>query len=252
MILLLSGEGPTDLGTSPTGVSCWGRDFQPGPMVKLIEQLLEPCLGYSVFEIATEDELVVHFLPEKSLGQLAREGRNRRALLLTGAETKTGTLFHRKQAFTFGHYAREVEADKGDSVLAVLFRDSDGTQRCPRTDWQDKRDSIEKGFEAAQFDGGVAMVPKPKSEAWLLCALRHNYQHCDSLENESGNDDSPNSLKQQLSAHLGNEFNREELNELVEDGKIIAREIKMPSFLAFIDSLKSAAIYNGLDVSQLP
>jgi len=45
-------------------------------------------------------------------------------------------------------------------------------------------------------DRGVAMIPKPKSEAWLLCALKNKpYESCEKLEDRSGNDDSPNSLK---------------------------------------------------------
>ena len=251
MILLLSGEGPTDLGSSLLGGACWGTHFQPGPMAKLIEQLLEPCLGYFVFQLAHEDEMVVHFLPERDLGRKARAMRNPKALLLTGAETKVGTLFHRKQAYALGVYAQETERENNDAVLAVLFRDSDGTLSCPRTEWQDKCDSIAKGFEAAQFKGGVAMVPKPKSEAWLLCALKHNYQHCQALEDQSGNDDSPNSLKKQLAEHLEGEISRDQLNTLVEDGKIIGREIKMPSFTVFVNSLAQAADSVGLDASSL-
>lgn len=220
-------------------------------MAKLIEQLLEPCLGGLIFQMARQDELWVHFLPKSELGELARAGQKTKFQLLTGSETKTGTLFHRKQAFTLGTYAKKVEASQNDSVLAVLFRDSDGTQKCPRTDWQDKLNSIVKGFEAARFEGGAAMVPKPKSEAWLLCALKHNYQHCDSLEDESGNDNSPNNLKKQLTDHLGCDADREQLNDLVETGQIIARQIKMPSFVAFLSSLARAAHHNGLDASEM-
>lgn len=209
MILLLSGEGSTDIGSSPSSGSCWGKEFEPGPMAKLIEQLLEPCLGYDIFQQGLQDELTVHFLPEQELGRKAREVKAPKSLLLTGAKTKVGTLFHRKQAFTLGDYAKKIEKEKGDLVLAVLFRDSDGTQTCPRTNWQDKQNSIEKGFEVARFEGGVAMVPKPKSEAWLLCALKHNYQYCDCLEAQSGNDNSPNSLKRQLADHLNDKVSRE-------------------------------------------
>ena len=150
-----------------------------------------------------------------------------------------------------GVYARNVETEKRDGVLAVLFRDSDGTQTCPRTDWQDKRDSIARGFEAARFEAGVLMIPRPKSEAWLLCALKYNYQHCNALEEQSGNDNSPNSLKSQLKEQLGFEAHREELNDLVEKRQIVGREIKMPSFVAFLESLLRAANHVGLDVSHL-
>ncbi len=63
-------------------------------------------------------------------------------------------------------------------VIAVLFRDSDGTASSGRGLWEDKRKSIEDGFGEAGFDYGVPMIPKPKSEAWLLCAF-HGYQRGD-------------------------------------------------------------------------
>jgi hypothetical protein len=63
--------------------------------------------------------------------------------------------------------------------------------------------SMLTGFEVEHISTGVPMIPKPKSEAWILCALRNNYQHCAKLEDESGNDRSPNPLKQQLEDYLG-------------------------------------------------
>ena len=47
------------------------------------------------------------------------------------------------------------------------------------------------------------MIPKPKSEAWVLCALSKLYKECDELEDRSGNDNSPNSLKRELEELLG-------------------------------------------------
>lgn len=43
MILLLSGEGPSDIGScmAATG-ECEGEDFRPGPMALLIDRLVEP------------------------------------------------------------------------------------------------------------------------------------------------------------------------------------------------------------------
>ncbi|MDE2402784.1 MAG: hypothetical protein KGL90_14085 [Burkholderiales bacterium] len=49
MRLLLSGEGPTDLGVCNNALGrCDGADFKHGAMTKLIIQLLEPLLGYSL------------------------------------------------------------------------------------------------------------------------------------------------------------------------------------------------------------
>jgi hypothetical protein len=82
------------------------------------------------------------------------------------------------------------------------------------------------------------MLPKPKSEAWILCALQNDYQHCTKLEDESGNDHSPNSIKQQLEDHLGQPGSREILNGKIDDGAIELDKITdMPSLTAFKDRL---------------
>jgi len=56
------------------------------------------------------------------------------------------------------------------------------------------------GFAHEGFDSGVPMLPNPKSEAWLLCALKkpRPYQDCDRIEAGSGNAAAPDSLKAQL------------------------------------------------------
>ncbi|MGP9594840.1 hypothetical protein, partial [Halomonas sp. AOP42-C2-25] len=131
--------------------------------------------------------------------------------------------------------AKELAAEIGDGVIAVLFRDSDGTASAGRGDWQTKYDSILEGFEAEGFSYGIAMMPKPKSEAWLLCALKPDspYQHCAGLEQASGNDDSPNALKKQLDAALQGQTSADELAETAKDGNIQWENIDMPSLDVF-------------------
>ncbi|EDX77979.1 hypothetical protein MC7420_7717 [Coleofasciculus chthonoplastes PCC 7420] len=91
------------------------------------------------------------------------------------------------------------------------------------------------------------MIPKPKSEAWVLCALRERYQNCQRLENESGNDDSPNSLKKQLEEHLGKPATRELLNDKIDQGNLdISQIIDMPSLKAFKDRLDEVLDNLGL------
>lgn len=82
------------------------------------------------------------------------------------------------------------------------------------------------------------MIPKPKSEAWIVCAVKENpYQACLSLENRSGNDNSPNSLKDELVGILGGLPTREQLCGMVNDGIIDYDRIDMSSFLAFKEML---------------
>ena len=106
------------------------------------------------------------------------------------------------------------------------------------------------GFKAEGCDLGVAMMPKPKSEAWLLCATKENpYQHCQALENESGNDKSENPLKKQLSVSLQGNSGTQHVNQLLHDKSIDLGYIDMASFDAFKSDLKRAVeLANGVAV----
>lgn len=84
------------------------------------------------------------------------------------------------------------------------------------------------------------MVPRPKSEAWLLCALRPSaYANCAQLEDASGNDASPNSLKQQLEKVAG-AASADEQAQWLRDGTVDVNRIDMPSFNAFRGELERA------------
>ena len=96
--------------------------------------------------------------------------------------------------------AGELEAE---DLVVVLFRDGDGTVTSDRQEWAQKSQSMLDGFAVEGLTTGLPILPKPKSEAWWLCALRDDYQNCQHLEDESGNDASPNSLKSQIEAYLG-------------------------------------------------
>ena len=90
------------------------------------------------------------------------------------------------------------------------------------------------GFDEEGFDRGVPMIPKPKSEAWIICAVKSNpYQACGVLEERSGNDNSPNSLKAELELVLGEPATRVKLNSMVSSRRIDIDRIDMPSFNKF-------------------
>ena len=113
------------------------------------------------------------------------------------------TAFFFDNARTLARIAKELVTSSNENVGAVLFRDADGTNSGDRSQRDDKVKSMVTGFQTEDFDFGVPMVPKPKSEAWLMCALQgHPYQNCERLEEMSGNDDSPRSAKKQLAAAL--------------------------------------------------
>ncbi|MEA1952714.1 MAG: hypothetical protein U9N87_15135 [Planctomycetota bacterium] len=236
MFFLFSGEGPTDLGVcANNAMRCDGKDYMYGPMTVVVSQIVEKQHKYSLLE--TEH---YGFVSEGALTDRASELKDaKKELGLPGKKRGKETRYFFNNARVFARIAIERKTKLNDEVVAVLFRDSDGTASAGRGLWDDKRQSILAGFEEEGFKKGVPMLPKPKSEAWILCAVKNCYVDCDTLENRSGNDNSPNSLKSELEKHLGNLPDSNTLCQMVEERKIDIEQIKMPSFVAFESNLKA-------------
>ena len=230
MYLLLSGEGPTDLGVNAGAAMVGeGEEYHPGPMAVIIDQLVEARFDYSPLETQS-----CGFIAEHDVAALAGDLKApKKAMALPGHKRAKETRYFFNNARILARVARDQEARHNVEVVAVLFRDSDGTASAGRGLWAEKRDSMLHGFAEEGFERGVPMLPKPKSEALILCALKYMYQACDALEERSGNDASPNSLKAELEQFLGRWPSREELCDMVRTGAIDFRQIDMPSFTAF-------------------
>lgn len=70
MHLLLSGEGPTDIGVcNPSSGECEGSRFKAGPMSWIVDQLLESCQGY---EFSHLESNCVSFVSESYLRPTSR------------------------------------------------------------------------------------------------------------------------------------------------------------------------------------
>lgn len=237
MYFLLSGEGVGDMGRCRHGTCCERPDFEEGPMAIIVDQLVEV---FQEYDFSHLDSDLVGFVSEKHLTANKLPVR-RSAMSLPGKKKPRETQYHYRSARALAALAKNKSEHEKTPVIAVLFHDSDGTASAGRGDWRDKRDSMIAGFEAEDFELGVAMMPKPKSEAWLLCATQQNsYQHCARLEDESGNDASPNSLKKQLAAVLDGADSRADINDLLRDKAIDVTRIDMPSFNVFKGDLKRA------------
>ncbi|MDR3753758.1 MAG: hypothetical protein P4K93_10415 [Terracidiphilus sp.] len=239
MILVLSGEGPTDLGTRRPNET--GRGFVPGPMAWIVDNLLAlpGKLNYSILELHANGGDCVCFLSETELSAL-KYGRPR---FFPRESGMFGIQPFRANAHQLGKHALAVARERGAPVVAILFRDSDGTNSAPRTLWKVIFESIKAGFQLAGFQSGVPMVPRPKSEAWMLCGLLKREdagRDCLWLEEEPGNDASPKSLKLQLAKHLNCEPTADQQAELVRDGTIDPALIDLPSFTAFSAELDRA------------
>lgn len=233
MIVILSGEGPTDLGKCNNQQGeCSSSDFTPGPMSLLLDKLIEENLNYSLLDCDS-----YYFYSEKHLKNYP--------VTFRGKSKGQGTGLHYTMARKLAILARELEAKTNDVAVAILFRDADGTHGSPASEWQEKFDSMASGFEAAKLGGddgvrGVPMLPNPKSEAWLLC-IHQQYQHCHKLEGLPGNDDSPNSAKERLKEALQGKKSAEEQAEWLRGMDIQSDKLcQMPSFKAFYGRLTAA------------
>lgn len=219
MHLVLSGEGKSDIGLFREIDS----EFIAGSMYFIIDKLIEQKYDFSPYS-AKED--LITFIPKVELIKYSKK-----LPPYTGKKGAKGTGYFIHNAIALAKIANQKAKEIEDEVMAVLFRDSDGTKSSIGGMWEDKVDSIEQGFKIGQFDRGVAMVPKPKSEAWLICALKDTpCQQCNKLEERSGNDDSPNNLKDEFE-RLGYAYNQ--VNAMIQSGEIDLDKIDMPSFIYF-------------------
>ena len=223
MHLVLSGEGNSDL-----GLFCqYNNEFIAGSMYYIIDKIIEQKYDISYYDY--KDNMIT-FIPKIELIKIGKK-----LPPYTGKKIQKGQALFLINAITLAKIAKKRAEELDEDVIAVLFRDSDGTNSTIKGMWEDKLKSIENGFEIEDFNKGVAMIPKPKSEAWLLCALQNNsYQNCIKLESRSGNDDSPNSLKNELEKL---NISNNEINDRIKNSKIDIAKIDMPSFIYFKDRL---------------
>ena len=234
MYFLLSGEGLTDIGTDKGAATiCEGNDFVVGPMAIIVSKIVECKHDYSIFDGACG------FISERNVAKRAIELKSaKKRLYLPGKKQSKETHYFFNNARILARFAKEQSAVLNEQVVAVLFRDSDGTASAGRGEWKDKRKSMLDGFAEEGFDKGVPMIPKPKSEAWLICAWKqYSYQGCELLEDRSGNDDSPNSLKDELTRILGQLVTLDLICQRVKESFEINR-VKMRSFNAFRERLE--------------
>jgi hypothetical protein len=234
MKFIVSGEGPSDIGKCNAGQpSCEGKSFVPGPMAMIIDKLVGQKVHYSVLDIDA-----MEFVSET---QLIKKQKQEKSTGFPGKKRGFETAFFFRNARTLAKIAKEKNENDECPVCAVLFRDSDGTRSSERREFDKKRKSMEDGFAAENFELGVPMLPKPKSEAWLICALKSQpYQNCAELETHlHRNDHATHSAKDKLASKLS-EHGKEidDLAEMVRDGTIDPLRICMPSFNWFRERLE--------------
>jgi hypothetical protein len=204
-------------------------------MTVIVNQIVEARHHYSLLEPGHYG-----FVSRGAIEDRASELKAaKKAIRLPGKKRAKETRYFFNNARVLARIAKDREGRLKDQVVAVLFRDSD-KETARRGSWETKRQAVLDGFREEGFSRGVPMIPKPASEAWLLCALKQNpYQGCEALEDRSGSPNSPHSLKGELEKRLGHRPTRDELCDMARSGRIDHRRIDMPSFTAFRKRLEA-------------
>ncbi len=234
MILVVSGEGPSDIGVCANGQGeCSGVDFVRGPMAAIIEKLADAAAGFPFARDATE------FVSETRRLEVAKNDLPRSFVVGKKRDFEEGYYF--KEARAVAHIAKRKGQAGCCPATAILFRDADSNDR---TDSETVWRSIDDGFRAEGFeDFGVPMVPKPTTEAWLICALKAPpYQNCAALETTlSGTGRGRRPAKKMLEEMLNaRDKTVADLADMVDDGTIDPSRIDMPSLNRFRERLEDA------------
>lgn len=242
-MIALAGEGKGDMGYCTNSQEiCSGEALDVGPVACLLLKLIHHYLPDWNADCLNLHNPASHFT-YLSNGWLSTKTKANRRQVFVSKQVEKGFEEHFRRAKSLAEYALD---DAHPHEIAAYFHDTDGT-RSQLADMPDRQEklmqAIKAGFRAAEFEKqGIALVPKPTSEAWFICATKPiPYQHCTQLEHElSGNDRSPERApKTILGQHLGNPgYTRHDLNNLV--GEIDVTRIDMPSFNQLREQVKTA------------
>lgn len=238
--IAVSGEGVTDLGASRRGLGIsQGADIEVGPTLILIYKLIHlyaPDWYRDMYDWTADVPIPTYLI---SRGERSRVTKALKPNLFQTHSNGRGGVEHAKGAWALGQIAMENDAD-----LCIYFHDTDGTQAMLRRS-PDLQETIvkgtSKGFEIQNITG-IAMVPKPTSEAWFIChAGIPPYQHCHLLETSlAGNQDS---AARSPKVHLANLLGRARVvrDDLIELARAVDVErLDMPSFNQFKNDIKTA------------
>ncbi len=235
MYFLFSGEGSTDMGVGSNAATiCEGENYECGPMAIFVDQIVDNRHHYSLLEYQC-----CGFVPKQMIKAGASELKSvRKEIRAPGKKKAKETHFHFNNARVLARLAREKQDQSGDDVVAVLFHDSDDLESAGRSEWDEKYDSILKGFKEEKLEKGVPMVPKPTSEAWVIAGMTGDLNHGGKpLEHWSGKTNSPSSLKVELENLLGEKPTSDKLCQMARERDIDYEKIRLPSFKAFRDRL---------------
>ena len=187
MYVFFSGEGASDFGVCDMGVQhqyCMGDYYLPGPLTYIVDAMIEIKYKYSIIE-----SNVAVFVDGAELERIKIQIKpSKKSIRLRGYNVPAETRFHFEDARSFAFAVSDFVAEKNENkFIAILFRDSNTNDN---KEWQNKRNSMLSGFEVGFSkrqisNNGIPMLPRPVSEAWLLCAIyrqENQNSNCEYLE----------------------------------------------------------------------
>ena len=123
MLLLLSGEGPSDMGLAQrVKPYCETEEFEHGPLCLMLDKLAEAFHG---LQYSLLDSQQVFFTAKQQLADTAKVDPPRK-VRLPGKKHGRETAYYYKNALALAHIAQDLSASLTQKVVAVLFRDADG------------------------------------------------------------------------------------------------------------------------------
>src|SRR5262249_3960486 len=124
MFLLFSGEGPTDCGVcTGNALICQGEEYLLGPMAMIADQIVEGRYDQSILDTVRYGCVTKPRLVERAAALKAVK----KGPLLPGKRRARETAYFFQNARVLAQCAKELEVTIQDEVVAILFRDSDGT-----------------------------------------------------------------------------------------------------------------------------
>ena len=226
--IVICGEGLNDLYYDELG-------GQSGPLKICLDKLLE---------FFWDDASYINFFPvsRAKLADTEKGKPEKRTSIVRGLKKDIpDAKYVSICAKLLAKIAQEKSVEFGDDWGVVFFRDLDASSGNDVDKvYKAKVAAMDEGFASVQFENGVPMIPKTRSESWLLCALNpskaaanHYYEYLPM------SDKSPNSGKKILAKELG--VNEDEsykvIYERIDD--FCWEQIKAESFVAFMNRFKA-------------
>ena len=118
--------------------------MKPAPMAWMVDRLAEKHLGYSLIGLQQQGAECMQFGSERELAERDRPG----PMLIRGIKRGKETgLFTRETRKCVGFISEGLGVRwSGGCNCSRLFRDADQTHACNADTWEQKRQSMERGF----------------------------------------------------------------------------------------------------------